>query len=186
MSPCAGGVRLGSGPGAARPLPPPVRAGLDAAPSEYVHAVVDEQWPLTRAGVPHYGATERSLVEAFEVLRAYGPEGAREEVFHEEAVAHLDDVAAQRRARITMAERELPPPLQVLASGGALVLVPPRRSASACCSSFSLSVQGGLAVPLPGAVSRPFGRRRMAEGAAAASHGRRTGEAGREAALCRG
>ncbi|MFF5503657.1 DUF4239 domain-containing protein [Streptomyces roseolus] len=105
-------------------FPPPVRAGLDAALGDYVHAVVEKQWPLMRDGVPRYGATERSLVDAFDVLQAYEPEGAREEVFYEEAVAHLNDVAAQRRARITMAEQELPPLLQVLAFGGALVLIP--------------------------------------------------------------
>ncbi|WP_189945889.1 bestrophin-like domain [Streptomyces roseolus] len=105
-------------------FPPSVRAGLDAALSDYVHAVVEKQWPLMRDGVPRYGATERSLVDAFDVLQSYEPRGAREEVFYEEAVAHLNDVAAQRRARITMAEQELPPLLQVLAFGGALVLIP--------------------------------------------------------------
>ncbi len=105
-------------------FPPHVRAGLDAALHDYVHAVVEKQWPLMREGVPQYGATERSLVAAFDVLQAYDPASAREEVFYEEAVARLNDVAAQRRARITMAEQELPPLLQVLAFGGALVLVP--------------------------------------------------------------
>ncbi|GHG44302.1 MULTISPECIES: bestrophin-like domain [Streptomyces] len=105
-------------------FPPPVRADLDAALSDYVHTVVEQQWPLMREGRPRYGATERSLVAAFEVLQAYDPKSPREEVFYEEAVGHLNDVAAQRRARITMAEQELPPLLQVLAFGGALVLVP--------------------------------------------------------------
>ncbi|MEU3400261.1 DUF4239 domain-containing protein [Streptomyces filamentosus] len=105
-------------------FPPEVRSGLDAALSDYVHAVVEQQWPLMREGRPQYGATERSLVAAFEVLQTYDPKTPREEVFYEEAVSHLNDVAAQRRARITMAEQELPPLLQVLAFGGALVLVP--------------------------------------------------------------
>ncbi|MGY3339530.1 hypothetical protein ACVW0K_005629 [Streptomyces filamentosus] len=105
-------------------FPPEVRSGLDAALSDYVHAVVEKQWPLMREGRPQYGATERSLVAAFEVLQVYDPKTPREEVFYEEAVSHLNDVAAQRRARITMAEQELPPLLQVLAFGGALVLVP--------------------------------------------------------------
>ncbi|WP_030758507.1 DUF4239 domain-containing protein [Streptomyces griseus] len=105
-------------------FPPEVRSGLDAALSDYVHAVVEKQWPLMREGRPQYGATEHSLVAAFDVLQGYDPKTPREEVFYEEAVSHLNDVAAQRRARITMAEQELPPLLQVLAFGGALVLVP--------------------------------------------------------------
>jgi hypothetical protein len=105
-------------------FPPPVRARVDAALSDYVHAVVEDQWPRMRAGQPSYGATADKLQTVFEVLQTYEPKTAREEVFYEEAVARLNDVASQRRARLTMAEQELPPLLQVLAFGGALVLIP--------------------------------------------------------------
>ncbi|WP_426405097.1 hypothetical protein ACN9M0_37360 [Streptomyces sp. R-07] len=105
-------------------FPPPVRADLDSALSGYVHAVVEDQWPRMRDGQPSYGATEAHLVNAFEVLQAYDPKSPREEVFYEQAVTHLNGVAAQRRARLNMAEQELPPLLQVLAFGGAIVLVP--------------------------------------------------------------
>ncbi|MFF3320400.1 DUF4239 domain-containing protein [Streptomyces sp. NPDC003035] len=105
-------------------FPPTVRADLDAALSGYVHAVVEDQWPLMRAGRPSYGATEGHLRAAFEVLQTYNPQTAREEVFYEEAVSHLNDVASQRRARLTMADQQLPPLLQALAFGGALVLIP--------------------------------------------------------------
>ncbi|MFE0648412.1 DUF4239 domain-containing protein [Streptomyces sp. NPDC059534] len=105
-------------------FPAPVRARLDGALSGYVHGVVNHQWPLMRAGAPDYNATAGSLQAVFDVLQSYEPKTAREEVFYEEAVAHLNDVAAQRRARLTMAEQQLPPLLQVLAFGGALVLVP--------------------------------------------------------------
>ncbi|MFD5328220.1 DUF4239 domain-containing protein [Streptomyces sp. NPDC127092] len=105
-------------------FPPPVRAGVDAALSDYVHSVVEDQWPRMRAGEPSYGATANKLQSVYDVLQAYEPKTAREEVFYEEAVGHLDDVASQRRARLTMAEQQLPPLLQVLAFGGALVLIP--------------------------------------------------------------
>ncbi|MEY2241931.1 DUF4239 domain-containing protein [Streptomyces sp. BF23-18] len=105
-------------------FPEPVRARLDASMSGYVHAVVEDQWPRMRAGDPSYGATEAHLRNAFQALQEYDPTSQSEQVFYEEAVAHLDDVASQRRARITMARQELPPLLQVLAFGGALVLIP--------------------------------------------------------------
>ncbi|MER6784285.1 DUF4239 domain-containing protein [Streptomyces sp. NPDC000658] len=105
-------------------FPAPVRARLDAAMNAYVHAVVEDQWPRMRAGNPSYGATETHLRSAFETLQRYDPKSQSEQVFYEEAVNHLNDVASQRRARITMARQELPPLLQVLAFGGALVLVP--------------------------------------------------------------
>ncbi|MER7519939.1 DUF4239 domain-containing protein [Streptomyces sp. NPDC126499] len=105
-------------------FPPPVRARLDAALSGYVHAVVEDQWPQMRAGRPSHAATAGKLQAVYDVLQTYEPKTAREKVFYEEAVGHLDDVASQRRARLTMAEQELPPLLQALAFGGALVLIP--------------------------------------------------------------
>ncbi|MFC8506736.1 DUF4239 domain-containing protein [Streptomyces sp. NPDC057411] len=105
-------------------FPPPVRADVDAALSGYVHAVVEDQWPRMRAGQPSHGVTAEKLQGVFDVLQAYEPRTAREEVFYEEAVARLNDVAGQRRARLTMAEQELPGLLQVLAFGGAIVLIP--------------------------------------------------------------
>lgn len=105
-------------------FPAPVRARLDAGLSGYVHAVVEDQWPRMRNGQPTYGATESHLKDAFQALQTYEPRSQREQVFYEQAVTHLDDVASQRRARITMAQQELPPLLQALAIGGALVLIP--------------------------------------------------------------
>ncbi|MER7513534.1 hypothetical protein ABTX82_35200 [Streptomyces lavendulae] len=105
-------------------FPQPVRARLDSAMSGYVHAVVEDQWPRMRQGIPSYGATEVHLQDAFRVLQTYVPQSPAQQVFYEQAVDHLDDVASQRRARITMARQELPPLLQALAFGGALVLIP--------------------------------------------------------------
>ncbi|MFJ3877879.1 hypothetical protein ACIPW5_10510 [Streptomyces sp. NPDC090077] len=108
----------------AEAFPQPVRARLDTAMSGYVHAVVEDQWPRMRAGNPSYGATETHLQDAFRALQTYEPGTQAEQVFYERASEHLDDVASQRRARITMARRELPALLQALAFGGALVLIP--------------------------------------------------------------
>ncbi|WP_320779919.1 DUF4239 domain-containing protein [Streptomyces sp. CRN 30] len=105
-------------------FPPPVHDRVSTAISGYVHAVVEDQWPRMRAGQPSYGATEVHLRAAFEVLQTYEPKTEREQIFYQEAVTHLNDIAAQRRARLTMAEQQLPPLLQVLAFGGALVLIP--------------------------------------------------------------
>ncbi|MFF3617116.1 DUF4239 domain-containing protein [Streptomyces sp. NPDC002580] len=103
---------------------PLARSRLDSAMSGYVHAVVEDQWPRMREGNPSYGATETHLRAAFQALQEYEPKSQSEQVFYEEAVTHLNDVATQRRARITMARQELPPLLQTLAFGGALVLLP--------------------------------------------------------------
>ncbi|MFK0203965.1 bestrophin-like domain [Streptomyces lavendulae] len=105
-------------------FPEPVHAALESAVGGYVHAVVEDQWPLMRAGKPSYGATETHLQDVFRVLQTYDPKSQTEQIFYEQAVDHLNDITTQRRARITMARRELPPLLQVLAFGGAMVLIP--------------------------------------------------------------
>ncbi|MFF3920444.1 DUF4239 domain-containing protein [Streptomyces sp. NPDC001852] len=105
-------------------FPTSVQTRLDGTVSGYVHAVVEDQWPRMRAGRPSYGATETHLRDAFRVLQTYEPKSQHEQVFYQQAVNHLDDIASQRRARITMAGQELPWLLQVLAYGGACVLIP--------------------------------------------------------------
>ncbi|WP_282697155.1 DUF4239 domain-containing protein [Streptomyces sp. CC208A] len=105
-------------------FPPSVRAEVDTALRGYLHAVVEGQWPLMREGKPSHGATAGSLQAVFDVLQRYEPGTVREEVFYAEAADKLNDVAAQRRARLTAATQQLPPLLQILAFGGALVLIP--------------------------------------------------------------
>ncbi|MFF9006535.1 hypothetical protein ACF087_11925 [Streptomyces goshikiensis] len=105
-------------------FPPADRARVERAVGDYAHAVVEVQWPLMRQGEPSYEATARQTHAMYTALQAYEPVGARSETFYQEAATHLNDVAAQRRARITMAETSLPVLLQVLVYGGALVILP--------------------------------------------------------------
>ncbi|MGW7243418.1 bestrophin-like domain [Streptomyces sp. NPDC054804] len=104
-------------------------SGCCARPGLRAHVALAAQ-PLQH---PHAGRRHRRrdrsagrfhLQDAFRVLQTYDPKSEQEQVFYEQAVGHLDDVACQRRARITMARQQLPPLLQALAVGGALVLVP--------------------------------------------------------------
>ncbi|WP_327283891.1 MULTISPECIES: DUF4239 domain-containing protein [unclassified Streptomyces] len=108
----------------AEAFPPAERARVERAVGDYVHAVVEVQWPKMRDGLPSYDATAEQTHGLYRALQAYEPAGARSETFYEEAAGRLNDVAAQRRARITMAETSLPVLLQVLVYGGALVILP--------------------------------------------------------------
>ncbi|ARE76048.1 DUF4239 domain-containing protein [Streptomyces sp. NPDC059558] len=105
-------------------FPPADRDRVQRAVGAYAHAVVEVQWPLMREGRPSYDATGPQTHALYQALQAYEPQGARAETFYAEAVTRLNDVAAQRRARITMAQTSLPILLQVLVYGGALVIVP--------------------------------------------------------------
>ncbi|MCJ1679138.1 DUF4239 domain-containing protein [Streptomyces sp. APSN-46.1] len=108
----------------AEAFPPVERARVERAVGDYVHAVVDVQWPLMRKGKPSYEATATQTHAMYTALQAYEPVGTRSETFYGEAATRLNDVAAQRRARVTMAETSLPVLLQVLVYGGALVILP--------------------------------------------------------------
>ncbi|MFE3582987.1 bestrophin-like domain [Streptomyces vinaceus] len=108
----------------AEAFPPAERARVERAVSDYVHAVVEVQWPMMRDGRPSYDATSEQTHGLYQALQAYEPAGARSQTFYEEAAGRLNDVAAQSRARVTMAETSLPVLLQVLVYGGALVILP--------------------------------------------------------------
>ncbi|QES48749.1 hypothetical protein DEJ50_13900 [Streptomyces venezuelae] len=105
-------------------FPQAERARIEQAVGEYAHAVVEIQWPLMRAGEPSYDATAEQAHAMYTALQAYEPTTARTQTFYDEAAGRLNDVAEQRRARITMAETSLPTLLQVLVYGGALVILP--------------------------------------------------------------
>ncbi|MEU3772351.1 DUF4239 domain-containing protein [Streptomyces sp. NPDC032472] len=108
----------------AEAFPPADRARVEHAVGEYVHSVVEVQWPLMREGRPSYDATAEQTHGLYKALQAYEPTGHRSETFYDEAAGRLNDVAAQRRARIDMASTSLPTLLQVLVYGGALVILP--------------------------------------------------------------
>ncbi|MEU6862746.1 DUF4239 domain-containing protein [Streptomyces sp. NPDC046876] len=108
----------------AEAFPPTDRARVEHAVGDYVHAVVEVQWPLMREGRPSYDATAEQTHGLYKALQAYEPTGHRSETFYDEAAGRLNDVAAQRRARIDMASTSLPMLLQVLVYGGALVILP--------------------------------------------------------------
>ncbi|MEW2414273.1 DUF4239 domain-containing protein [Streptomyces sp. NPDC046866] len=108
----------------AEAFPPADRARVERAVGDYVHSVVEVQWPLMREGRPSYDATAEQTHGLYKALQAYEPAGHRSETFYDEAAGRLNDVAAQRRARIDMASTSLPMLLQVLVYGGALVILP--------------------------------------------------------------
>ncbi|GAA3006761.1 hypothetical protein GCM10020229_33600 [Kitasatospora albolonga] len=107
-----------------RALPPQEQDRVNAAMSGYLHAVVDVQWPLMREGEPNYESTARSLDAVYDALQSYEPQTETQQTFYELAAGNLNEVVAQRRARITMATQQLPLLLQVLVFGGALVIIP--------------------------------------------------------------
>ncbi|GAA4870503.1 hypothetical protein [Kitasatospora terrestris] len=108
----------------AQAFPPGPRTEVQTAVGSYVHAVVEQQWPLMRDGSGDYGRTSPKLEAVYHALRGYEPTTGTEQTFYEQAVTNLDQVVAQRRARITQSHQQLPVLLQVLVFGGAVVILP--------------------------------------------------------------
>ncbi|MFD9902875.1 hypothetical protein [Streptomyces sp. NPDC059063] len=105
-------------------FPPAERDRVHTAVGAYVHKVVEVQWPLMQAGKPQYSATQRQMQDLFASLQTYEPRTEKEKAFYRETIDDLNEVVAQRRARLTIADQELPGLLKVLVYGGALVFIP--------------------------------------------------------------
>ncbi|MFD9127840.1 DUF4239 domain-containing protein [Kitasatospora sp. NPDC059571] len=108
----------------AQAFPPAQRDQVDRAVSGYVHAVVEQQWPLMRDGQGDYNRTATKLEAVYQALQGYQPDTHAEQSFYDQAVDSLGQVAGQRRARITQSSQQLPGLLQVLVYGGAAVILP--------------------------------------------------------------
>ncbi|MET8636077.1 bestrophin-like domain [Streptomyces sp. NPDC004096] len=107
----------------AHSFPDDVQKKLDRAIGDYVHAIVEDAWPLMRDGKNSLSATSGKLEALYAVLQNYNPKSASEQAFYSKSVERLNDVTAQRRTRILAATQQLPPLLQVLTYGGALVVM---------------------------------------------------------------
>ncbi|QDQ09200.1 DUF4239 domain-containing protein [Streptomyces spectabilis] len=105
-------------------FPPSRRDRVHAAVGAYAHKVVDVQWPLMRTGTPQYSVAQREMRELFAALQTYEPRTERERAFYREAIDDLNEVVAQRRARMAIAGQELPGLLKTLVYGGALAFIP--------------------------------------------------------------
>ncbi|MFE0178271.1 hypothetical protein ACFWZ2_38780 [Streptomyces sp. NPDC059002] len=105
-------------------FPPAERDRVHAAVGAYAHKVVDVQWPLMRTAKPQYTVAQHQVQELFTALQTYEPRTEGEKAFYREAIDDLNEVVAQRRARMTIARQELPGLLKALVYGGALVFVP--------------------------------------------------------------
>ncbi|MEV7601368.1 DUF4239 domain-containing protein [Kitasatospora sp. NPDC089797] len=104
-------------------FPPSARTAVNDAVGSYVHAVVEQQWPLMRTGRGTFEATGQNVDAIYAALRAYEPRSQSQQAFYAKALDSLNDAVGQRRARIEASQEELPGLLWVLVVGGALVIL---------------------------------------------------------------
>ncbi|WP_346766411.1 DUF4239 domain-containing protein [Streptomyces sp. CB01881] len=93
----------------AKAFPPEHQAAVNTAVGNYVHAVVEEQWPLMREGCGDFARTAERMEAMYQALREFEPQTQTEQAFYGEALNSLNDTVAQRRARIADSRLSLPP-----------------------------------------------------------------------------
>ncbi|MFG2498818.1 DUF4239 domain-containing protein [Streptomyces sp. NPDC048441] len=105
-------------------FPPEQERRVTNAVAAYVRVVVDEQWPLMRAGEPDPGITNPEVTALYQVFQEYEPQTEAEKTYYEQSVSTLGEIAGARRTRLADAQQSLPSLLNVLVYGGALVMLP--------------------------------------------------------------
>lgn len=143
-------------------FPAAERKRLTGAVGEYIHAVVDTQWPLMREGKADGPRTEDALAGIYKTLQDYEPVTESEKAYYAQSATALDGLVGDRRARLTIAAQELPALLKVLVYGGALIMIPltflygvVNRKAQLMFVG-SVSVLIGVTLLLSLALARPF------------------------------
>ncbi|MEU5000175.1 DUF4239 domain-containing protein [Streptomyces sp. NPDC021622] len=104
-------------------FPEQAQTHVKEAVGRYLHHVVEVQWANMRAGGMTLSSGEQ-MQGIYDALQSYEPVTEAQKTYYAEAADSLDDMATQRRARLTIAGQELPLLLQVLVFGGALVILP--------------------------------------------------------------
>jgi uncharacterized protein DUF4239 len=100
----------------------PIAGEIDGAINDYVHTVVEVEWPL----MAEAKLTDRGWADVdalFTVLQGYEPQTNSQSSFYDAAIGDLNDIVATRRARLFDAQEEIPEVLQWLLFVGALGLI---------------------------------------------------------------
>lgn len=103
-------------------VPAPERKPLTDAMEEYLHAVVDEEFPAMRVGEssPRAAAALEALYQAY---LTHEPQPGSESIFYERSVENLGKIVLHRRERLQESEEGLSPLLRTLLVVGAVVFM---------------------------------------------------------------
>ncbi|MEV4436533.1 hypothetical protein [Streptomyces sp. NPDC049585] len=105
-------------------FPTEQRHRISDAIGDYVHAIVEKQWPRMREGEPDPGLTNPEITRIYRAFQTYEPTTEAEKAYYSQAVSNLGGVAAARRSRLATSQEQLPVLLTALVYGGALVVIP--------------------------------------------------------------
>ncbi|MER5639910.1 hypothetical protein ABT095_23550 [Kitasatospora sp. NPDC002227] len=105
-----------------RQLPPPLGPDLEKQTLAYANLVKDKEWPLMANHQSSPEATELVYKIRSDVF-SYSPTNEQQRVLYDHAVANLENLASERRARLNQIGDEVPPLLWDALIGGAVLTV---------------------------------------------------------------
>jgi hypothetical protein len=105
-----------------RELPLPVGTQVEHDTLEYARTVQDTEWPLLAAHRSSPQATQLVYDMRAKTLD-FAPADARQQVLYEHAVTHVEELASERRARLTEIDDSVPTIMWVALIAGGLLTV---------------------------------------------------------------
>jgi hypothetical protein len=105
-----------------RVLPPADRARIEKGLSDYLHAVVNDDWHHMKEGNESLRA-HRALDGLLVTMERVVPETEVQKTWYGEAISKVNEAASHRRKRLEAMSNELPSPLRFLLFGGGLITV---------------------------------------------------------------
>lgn len=129
---------------AADSFPFNARRSVKTATGEYVHAVVEDEWPLLRQGEssPRVSAALESL---YATMRSFEPQTEIEKAFYTSSVDDLHTITLNRRQRVQQSEDSLSPLLRILLVVGGVVFIILAYPASVRKLGTRIIIVGGAA-----------------------------------------
>lgn len=105
-----------------RELPLPVGSHLEHDTLAYATTVQDTEWPLMAEHKSSPKATQLVYAMRSDVF-GFTPADARQQVLYEHAVTHVEDLASERRARLTEIDDSVPTLMWIALIAGGLLTV---------------------------------------------------------------
>jgi hypothetical protein len=107
---------------ASRALPIAMQIKLEKAIGQYVHAVVEDEWPAMRTGRRSARASA-TLETIYGTMQSFRPGGEPGLSVYRQALVQLDQVSSSRRDRLDLSSQTLPILLRVLLIFGAISFI---------------------------------------------------------------
>ncbi|MEA2266864.1 MAG: hypothetical protein QOE27_2447 [Solirubrobacteraceae bacterium] len=107
---------------ATRTFPIGVQIEFEQAIGQYIHAVVDDEWPAMTTGHTSVKATA-ALETIYGTLQSFHPVGEPDISVYRQALVQLDQISSSRRERLDLSSQTLPGLLRLLLIFGAVSFI---------------------------------------------------------------